>query len=316
MKQIKVKYGVSQEILYTICKTAWDLCSSYLTQFTNLKAYYTADFITASKQAVDDAKALPSTVQTVTDRKAARIALVAGTKQVQANWQLLKIYIVKAYDKSMVDTKLDAAGAAFYNKASVDNWSGVRSLIDAANIFIAANLADLTANQNMPAGFQTTFANDGNDCTELSNNFFGRNIQKQMATGAKIDANNAIYASVIEMLKDGQQIFKDDAAVKKQFTFSRLVSVYRGEGSASLRGLVVNNLNLPVEGVTITSMDQKYAATTNVKGRYRISRIAEGSYTFTVTCPGYTPVEQVINFVAGTASTANFELANAIKKVA
>lgn len=316
MKDFKRVFGTSQEILYTICITAWNLCSNYLSQFANLKAYYTADFIAASILAVQDAKAMPSTVQTVTDRKAARIALVTSTKQVQANWQLLKVYIMKAYDKSMVQTKLDAAGASFYNKASVDNWSGVRSLIDAANTFIAANLGGLMANENMPATFQTKFQNDGDSCINLSGIFFALNMQKQMATSAKIDANNVIYSSVIEMLKDGQQIFKDDAAIKKLFTFSKLASVYQGEGSASLRGRIINNLNMPVEGATVTSRDQKYAATTNAKGHYRITRIAEGSYAFTISCPGYTPVDQVIAFTAGTASTANVELANAMKKVA
>lgn len=316
MKDLKKNYDTPQEILYTICITAWNLCNEYLSQFAALKAYYTGDFITASKQAVQDAKALPSTVQTITNRKAARIALIASAKQAQANWQLLKVYIIKAYDKSMVATKLEAAGASFYNKASVDNWSGVRSLIEAANTFIAANLGDLTANQNMPATFQTTFQNDGEDCIDLSGTFFALNMAKQMATSAKVDANNAIYASVIEMLKDGQQIFKEDAATKKLFTFSRLISVYKGEGSASLRGRIVNNLSMPLEGATVISADQKYGAITNAKGHYRITRIAEGSYPFTVIFPGYTPVEQLIAFVAGTATTANFELANAMMKVA
>ena len=316
MKKLKPEYGISQEILYTICLSAWVLCEQYLTQFAALKAYYTLDFISIAQLGVQDAKAMPSTVQTVTSRKAARIDLLAATKQVQANWQLLKVYMVKAYDKDMLKTKLDAAGAAFYNKASVDNWSGVRSLIDAANIFIAANLGDLTANDNMPQSFQVKFQSDSSTCIELSTIFFGLNMEKQMATSAKINANNAIYASVMEMLKDGQQIFKEDAALKKQFTFSKLVGVYKGEGSASLRGRIVNNLNLPVEGATIISRDQKYTATTNAKGHYRISRIAEGSYTFTVTCPGYIPVDQVITFTAGTASTFNVELPNVMKKVA
>ena len=316
MKELKKNYDTSQEILYTTCTAAWNLCNQYIMQFATLKPYYTAGFITAMKQAVLNAKALPSIVQTITGRKAARIALATSARQVQANWQLLKVYIVKAYDKDMLKTKLEAAGASFYNKASVDNWSSVRSLIDAANTFITANLAGLTANQNMPATFQTKFQSDGDECINLSGIFFAMNIGKQMATSAKINANNAIYASVIEMMKDGQQIFRDDAAIKRQFTFSRLVSIYKGEGSASLRGYIVSQLNVPLEGVTIISADGKYAATTNAKGFYRIARIAEGSYPFTIMLPGYVPVQQLIVFVAGTATTANFELANAMMKVA
>ncbi|MGH2647671.1 MAG: carboxypeptidase regulatory-like domain-containing protein [Ginsengibacter sp.] len=316
MKQQKVNYGVPQEILYSVCLAAWNLCSQYLDQFTALKAYYTGAFVTDALQAVQDAKQLPESRQTVAYRKEARINLANATRQVQDNWQLLKVYITKAFDADMVKTKLEAAGSALYAKASVDNWSAVRSLIDTANTFISGNLDALTANNNMPAAFQPSFSEDGTACIELSVIYARVTMEKQMATSVKVDANNVIYASAIEMLKDGQQIFKDDAATKKQFTFSYLVSLYQGEGSASLKGYIVNNLNVPIEGVTIVSLDGKYTATTNSKGYYRITRIAEGTYTFNVTCTGYNPLVQIISFAAGTASKGDFEMANQMKKVA
>jgi hypothetical protein len=316
MKKSVQNYGTSQEMLYTICMAAWKLCNQYLAQFAALKPYYTADFITASKQSILNAKELPSSLQTITDRKAAHIALVASGRQVQANWQLLKLYIIKAYDKDVVKARLEAAGTTFYDKSSIGNWSSVRSLIDAANIFIAANMDTLTANQNMPAGFQSRFREDSDNCVRCSGIFFGSNLEKEMATSIKIDANNAIYGSMIEMLKDGQQIFKNDATIKRQFTFNRLISMYKGEGFASLRGHIVNNLNQPVEGVTVTSADKKYSATTNAKGQYRLNRVAAGAYSFIITSPGYTPVEHLITFTSGTACIANFELANTMKKVA
>jgi hypothetical protein len=141
-------------------------------------------------------------------------------------------------------------------------------------------------------------------------------MENEMATSTKINANSAIYASVMQMLKDGQQIFKDDPAMKKQFTFNYLVSMYRGEGSASLKGRIINSLNLPVEGAVITSQDLKYSATTDKKGQYRITRIAAGTYTFTVNCPGYEPIEQTITFAASTASKGDFTLASVMLKVA
>jgi hypothetical protein len=241
---------------------------------------------------------------------------VNATKQVQANWQLLKLYITKAFAADMVQAKLEAAGASFYPKTSVDNWSAVRSLIDTANSFIMANLNDLLANNNMPADFKTKFQTDGDDCIGLSVTFAQVNIEKQMATNVKVEANNGIYASVMEMLKDGQQIFKDNAATRKQFVFSYLVSMYRGEGSASLKGYIVNDLGLPIEGVTVMSADQKYAAATDEKGYYRITRIAEGTYAFNITCPGYVPLVQQITFIAGTANRGDFELTNEMKQVA
>jgi hypothetical protein len=255
-------------------------------------------------------------VQTLAYRKEARINLVNATKQVQANWQLLKLYINKAFAGDIVQAKLEAAGAAFYEKASAGNWSAVRSLINTANTFIINNMVDLMANENMPADFKTKFQADGNSCIELSVTHARVNIEKEMATSRKVEANNAIYASAIEMLKDGQQLFKDNAAAQKQFTFHFLVSMYQGEGSASLKGYVVNDLGLPVEGVSVISVDQKYAAITDNKGYYRIARIAEGVYTFSLTCAGYVPQMQQITFTAGTASRGDFQLTNEMKQVA
>lgn len=316
MNKIQNNYGTPQEILYSVCLAAWNLCSQNLAKFTELKAFYNEAFIAAALQAVQDAKDLPQSRQTVAARKEARINLSNATRQVLVNWQLLKVYITKAFTAGLVLTKLEAAGASLYSKASVDNWSSVRSLIDTANNFIIDNLDALTANANMPADFQTTFKTEGDSCIELSIIFARVNMGKQMATAAKVDANNAIYASVMEMLKDGQQIFKDDASTKKQFTFTYLVSMYQGEGSASLKGYIVSELNVPVEGVTIMSADQRYSATTNVKGYYRITRIAEGIYSFNITCPGYSPIVQVITFAAGKASKGNFKIENQMMKVA
>ena len=102
---------------------------------------------------------------------------------------------------------------------------------------------------------------------------------------------------------------------KRQFVFTQLVKIYKG-GSASLTGTVTNANNSGIEGALITSSNGQYTATTNKKGHYRISRIAEGTYNFTISCPGYTPVDVTIIFSAGVKSKADATLANAMKKVA
>ncbi len=316
MKQDNSLFGTAQEILYTVCFAAWNLCQQYLKDFAGLKSLYTKKFIADAVQAVQAAKDLPNVHQSVAARKAARIDLGNATTQVRDNWQLLKVYITKAYTKDMLQTKLNLAGASYYAKTTVNNWSSVRSLIDAANSFISDNMEVLMANQNMPADFQATFQSDGDTCTQLSTIFFSLNLAKKMATDAKTAANNAIYQSLMEMLKDGQQIFKADAAVKQLFVFRNLVASHKGEGTASLSGRMYNASKQPVEGAVIVSKDQKYTATTNEKGHYRIARIASGTYTFSITCPGYNPLEQTITFTAGIASRASFDLQNIMKKVA
>ena len=71
-----------------------------------------------------------------------------------------------------------------------------------------------------------------------------------------------------------------------------------------------------MQEVTIMSANGKYVAVTDADGYYRISRVAAGTYTFTISCPGYTPIEQVITFTAGAASNVDFEMTNIMKKAA
>ncbi len=113
MTQTKNVYSISQELLYTICFAGWNLCSQYLTDFANLKAFYTGAFIESAVQAVTDAKALVTSRQTIGARKEARINLENATTVVRNNWQLLKVYITRAFAKDIVDTKLEQPGHLF-----------------------------------------------------------------------------------------------------------------------------------------------------------------------------------------------------------
>ena len=281
-----------------------------------LKGYYTEAFIAGAKESVQEARDLPGIYQTRSGRREARINLKTAARRVLDNWQLLKLYVTRAYDKEMVNTKLAQAGASLYNKASLSNWSAVRSLAFTADTFIRDNMEALMANNNMPESFPARCAADGDKLNELSMQFGRITMDKEMATQLKIDANDAIYESVIEMLKDGQQIFRYDAGIKKQFIFNYLVSLHRGEGSASLKGYITDELNLPVEGVIIISENEKYIATTDSKGYYRIPRIAEGTYAFNITRPGYQSIEKAIAFNAGTAVNADFIMKKQMQMVA
>jgi len=315
MNTFKKFSNCPQEVLYLVCMAGWNLCAEFLSNFTAFRAVYTPAFISDAIQAVQNAKALTPSRKTMGDRKLARIACANAAKLIQTDWQRLKAYISNAFPKDQVKARLEVAGASLYKKVTDNNWSAVHSLIDAANNFIADNLDALTANGNMPVDFQAGFLADGNSFIEISAIFFQANIEKKQFTAQKLDANNAIYESLITMLKDGQQIFSEDKSAREQFVFEQLKASYKG-GSASLVGYATNGNMQPVEGAVITSSDARYTDVTNKKGYYRISRIAEGTYNFTLTCPGYAPVDFSVTFIAGKKRTADVTLVNVMKKAA
>jgi len=316
MKEKSKKYNIPQEILYSVCLSSWELCKENLDKFAECKAYYTETFIDEAIASVREARELPGILHNRAKSKEVHIDLQLAARQVMDNWQLLKLYINKAFGKDMAAIKLEAAGASIYTRAALYNWSAVRSLADVAGTFIRNNKEALTKANNMPEEFQTRFVADGDKFIGLSMAFGSITMENQMATQLKIDSNNAIYETAIEMLKDGQQIFRYDAIIKRQFIFNYLVSVHSGKGSASFSGYITDEVNSPVEGATIQSQNQKYTAIADSKGYYRIARIAEGVYNFNITKPGYQPVEQSFIFTAGTAGKEDVVMKKQMQLVA
>lgn len=47
-------------------------------------------------------------------------------------------------------------------------------------------------------------------------------------TAAKINANNAIYATISEICLDGQQIYRNNQALKDQFVFNTVLEIVSG----------------------------------------------------------------------------------------
>src|SRR6185312_14696654 len=103
-------YSCTKKLLYSICRTCWNSCSNYLTDFSNFKAFYTPQFVTGQLQAITDAEALPDSKQIIVARRNARVNLIAAADIVKTNWQNLKMYITKAYSKDLAPGMLDAAG--------------------------------------------------------------------------------------------------------------------------------------------------------------------------------------------------------------
>ena len=314
MKKSNTLFDCSQKVLYLVCIAGWNLCTKFLTSFAAFRAIYTPAYIADKIQAVKDANNLQPETTDTGDRTISRIECVSALKVVRRDWQKLKTYISNAFPEDQVKAQLKIAGSGLYRKVSAKNWSSAHSLIDDANSFIENNLATLTANgTNMPADFQATFESDGAAFVKISAAYFDATVEKKQFTAKKQNALNACYESLIIMLKDGQQIFAEDKVAKEQFVFAQLKGDYKG-GSASLIGYITNQNTQPVEGAVITSQNGAYTATTNKKGYYRITRIAEGTYNFTISCPGYAAVEQPVTFTAGMRSKADILLVNAMKK--
>ena len=232
MKKKQKKYDTSQDTFYKVCETGWNLCSRYLQDFTQLKPYYTPAYINDALEAVKKTERLQTSANTLYNIKEIRTNMVNAARQVQHNWQILKLYITNAYPASLAEVYLKVAGLSFYKKSSKNNWSSLRQLVQLAENLMRDKFDTLTAKQNMPPAFPAKFTAAANKFDKIGKVFFNAKLKKQAITSHKIKNNNIAYEQLIRMLKDAQQIFRYRPEIKKQFVFTNLVSVYEKKNTA------------------------------------------------------------------------------------
>ncbi len=315
MKQEK-GFNCSIDNLYAVLLLAWGYCMDNASAFAAAYPFYTKKYINEAIAAITKAQDMLNNEQRNADSSKERQSLMDAAMQCLANWQLLKTYIINGYAEAVADIELKNAGSAYYLKAGKFNWSALRSMLKMGNDFLASNGADLVDRQIMSADFADKFATDAAAFAQKNADFHAAVVAKRKARKEKTGKDSDIYTLGIGMMRDGQRIFISTPELQEQFIFARLLAIVKGNKQASLSGYVYDTNKMPVAGVVITSKDQQYTATTNAKGRYNIGRIAAGDYTFSITCPGFAPVEQAIALSAGTASRVSFTMQNIMKKVA
>lgn len=305
-------FSCTQEVLYIVCFMAWGFCRKAIDAFKALSPKYNDTFVSEQEDLVRAAKALNSQTQRNTERKNARQALEKATKVCRQNWQKLKRFIIAAFPKDEQQTAFEAAGAAFYSKASANNWVAAQSMLDNANKFIQDNMGKLTANNVMPPDFADKFKTDGENCANLARTYYDLDVEISIETGKKVDANNAIYKALSEMCGDGQRIFTEDKKLKQQFIFSHLVKVVKGSGISGFKGFIGTADKTPVVGAIVRSLNGKYEGITDKEGRFHITKMVGATYTFIFEKEGFETIEKSITIKAGVTKNIDLVLTPAI----
>ena len=305
---VKTTYKCTQQELYAVARLGWNSATAYLDQFTAFKPKYVSTFITDRLSEIDAAEAQPDSDQRSEDSKTLRVTLTSNAADCLGNWQKLKRYIIEAYPQSQQQIKLDAAGQAYYRKAAQDDWNAVKSLLNDGNTFITTNITDLTANENMPPSFATTFSTAKTDFEGTLQDFFTAGMNDEVETQTKITMNNDVHAKLMSMFLDGKEIFRGNDAMKKLFTFEQVLLTVSGPGVAGLRGLIKDgSTNQPIgSGIGVSLLNTDYTTTTNVNSRYTLSPVAAASYTVIVTKAGYQTL-QVPSVEIQTGTIKNLE---------
>lgn len=304
------KYNCTQQELYTIAKVAWQSNLQHLVDFNDFKTKYDNAYATARLAEVNAAESIPDEQARNAASEINRIILEEAAVACLNAWQKLKRYTADAFPVAYQKVKLEESGSDYYLKASQSNWESVQGLMSSGENYLIKNQTALVANNNMPAAFSATFTALKTDFnTKLTTFLDSEEIAKQ-GTQAKVSANNNIYSFLIDMMLDGQEIFKTDEAIRSQFIFSDVLYLVSGAGSAGFKGIVTSTDGItPVKGAIISIIGKTNTATSDTDGKYNYSPIASGTYNLTITATGYADLLVTDHKVlVGTISTLNIKL--------
>lgn len=270
------KYPCSQQDLYTIVETGWGNYAQYLPQFENRSTKYTATTGTDQLALLAAARALPDEDSREEVHKTLRVQMVHLADTCLIKWSDMDSYIRDAFDEDEdeYENKRIAAGHNRYASAAQRNWTELKGLLQDGLLFLNAHGAVLAADGGMPATFIAEFE-AAKDAFELKYQaFLQAEEQTKVLTDEKIRANNALYEALMKMFEDGKKIFREEAAIREQFTFDRVWVLVSGGDSANngipstvveIGGFVYNiETNEPIAGAELRFFNAPGGATITI----------------------------------------------------
>jgi len=237
--------------------------------------------------------------------------MIALANDCCARWQSMKRYINTSFPEAAIKARLEEAGAQRYEKAANYNWEELRMMNVEANNFLTLHAATLAAGNNMPLAFPANYATAATSFATKYEAFIESEEQAVVATNTKITANNALHEKLMNMFKDGQEIFKTQEQIKRQFVLDTVLGLISNPGAAGLRGKVISAQDLlPIANATIEILNTSYTTNTNAEGNYLIKPLATGSYDIRFSAPPTyrDKVIQNIQISTGVTSTLDTEL--------
>lgn len=301
-------YTESQDELYEGCELLASSIEEELPQLAAFKAKYDAAFVTAFKNTIQTAIALPDDDQRAAAHEILRINMVNYVDdKVRDALTSLRLYIRDAYnDPAEREVRWKEAGFNDYAAAMKYNWEKLKGLLKNANDFITNHLSDLTANNNMPPAFQTTISDIKTQVDSAVTKLLGLRENSKQGTQDKIAANNELNKQKNAICEDGQHVFRKNDAKRAQFVWESIMEIVSPPGKAGLKfDVKEDQTNNPI--FEVTGKFQKPGGTiitakTGKDGKASIDSLEPGKYTGTIEHPDYNTLK--VDFEISTGVTS------------
>lgn len=311
METVTPLYPKTEGVLYSIVGMVCQSCINNLALFTQFKGKYNIDFINSILKASNEAQLMPNNKSRQAIKKNKRTDLVALNMGLCGNMLTLLKYIDESFDAGVADNMKQLAGASYYLKATRLNWEASTTMFGMAENFMNTYAKELAAG-GLPDGFADDFATNADQFADALKGFLTYKNTAEEGTVAKVTANNALYTRLQAVMEDGKYIFRNDAALQKQFSYNALMKKAAGPGKTGCRiVLQATQSLLPITTATIYLQPGNHKLISENKGIYK-SELPAGIYSFVITDPQFAGKSGNFTITPGAMRHIKFVLSPAV----
>lgn len=291
------EYPCGQQDLYTVVETGWASFIQHLSRFENLSTKYSVATATAQLAALQAARALPDEDNREEVHKTLRIEMKGLAETCLIKWSDMSSYIRDGFSEDVYENKRVAAGYNYYASAAHENWDDVKALMQDGLLFLNANTTVLTDDGGMPATFAADFEG-AKDAFELKYQaYLQAEEEAKVLTDQKVIANNALYRALMKMFEDGKKIFREEAAIREQFTFDRVLNLVSGStstASSNIPATVVELVAFVYNRDTEQAIEGAQLTVFNAPGAVTMSAVSNLEGMLTLRISGFEPNQTIV----------------------
>ncbi len=248
-------YGCSQQDLYTLVQVGWTSYNQYLPSFEAHSLNYDAQRSVTALTTLETVRLMPDEWSRREVHKTLRVQLNDLSVDALRLWSSLSVtYIRDSFPVSEHENKRLAAGQVYYAEALRRDWEKVNHVLSSGLAFLNENAATLTAG-GMPAAFANNYATARTAYMNKYNEYVQALEDSRNLTDAKILANNALYTELVKVFNDGKEIFRDNAAVRLQFSVTQVLDLITGNGNGGDSGEPGPTTDARIAGLVTSAAD-------------------------------------------------------------
>ncbi|MES2619256.1 MAG: hypothetical protein V4615_00270, partial [Bacteroidota bacterium] len=137
----KPKFTCTHRELYTVCASGWESCNQNLEKFTSFRPVYTAAFVEARINDLNQVKAIPHKTKRTVTQELARTELKNKLNQCLDAWRKLKLTIPDLWPEDQHEAHYKDMGSDFYLDCIKMKWESCTGMMDSAMLFIQKHSA-------------------------------------------------------------------------------------------------------------------------------------------------------------------------------